>query len=197
MNTVSVLDEQDQRRLLVLARRALEARVRRQPSPEPARGGTLDAPWSAFVTIHNRGELRGCLGRLDTQAPLGETIAQLAASVSDSDPRFFPVSFLELPDIDIEISVLTPEREIRSIEEIEIGRHGLIVELGANRGLLLPQVATEQRWNRDTFVSQACLKAWLPHDAWREGARLFVFEAQVFGELDFAGRAGAAGAGLV
>jgi AmmeMemoRadiSam system protein A len=180
---------EDQRRLLVLARRAFEARVRRQPPPEPARGGALDAPCNAFVTIHNRGELRGCLGRLDTRASLGETIAQLAASVSDSDPRFDPVSLLELPDIDIEISVLTPEWEIQSVDEIEVGRHGLIVELGARRGLLLPQVATEQGWDRETFASHACLKAALPHDAWRHGARLLVFEAQVFGELDYAGEA--------
>ena len=117
-------------------------------------------------------------------APLGETIAQLAASVSDSDPRFDPVSLLELPDIDIDISVLTPERAVTSLDEIEIGRHGVIVELGARRGLLLPQVATEQRWDRETFVSHACLKASLPRDAWRHGAQVLVFEAQVFGELD-------------
>ena len=183
-----MIEAEDQRRLLALARRALEARVRRHPLPEPARGGALDTPSNAFVTIHNQGELRGCLGRLDTEAPLGDTIAQLAASVSDSDPRFFPVSLRELARIDIEISVLTPEREIQSIEEIELGRHGVIVERGVSKGLLLPQVATEQRWDRHAFVSHACLKAWLPHDAWRHGARLFVFEAQVFGEIAFAGK---------
>jgi len=180
-----MIDRDDQRRLLALARRALEARVRRQPPPDPARGGALEAPAGAFVTIHNRGELRGCLGRLDTRAPLGETVAQLAASVSDSDPRFDPVSLLELPDIDIEISVLTPEQEIDSIAAIELGRHGVIVEDGPCRGLLLPQVATEQRWDREAFVSHACLKAGLPRDGWQRGARLLVFEAQVFGELEY------------
>lgn len=185
MTAIAWLNGEDQRRLLALARRALEARVRRQPPPETARGGALDAPASAFVTIHNRGELRGCLGRLDTRAPLGDTVAQLAASVSDSDPRFDPISLLELPDIDIEISVLTPEQEIGSIDEIEVGRHGVIVEHGPQRGLLLPQVATDQRWDRETFVSHACLKAGLPGDAWRRGARLLVFEAQVFGELEY------------
>jgi AmmeMemoRadiSam system protein A len=189
VSAILLLGLDDQRRLLALARRAFEARVRRQPPPEPERGGAFDAPSSAFVTIHNRGELRGCLGRLDMSAPLGETIVQLAASVSDSDPRFDPVSLLELPDIDIEVSVLTPEREIASIDEIELGRHGVIVELGARRGLLLPQVATEQQWDRETFVSHACLKAVLPRDAWRHGAQLLVFEAHVFGELDFAGQA--------
>ncbi len=184
-----MIDFDDQRWLLALARRALDARVRRLPPPEPERGGTLDAPAGAFVTIHNRGELRGCLGRLDGQAPLAERIAQLAASVSDSDPRFDPVSLLELPDIDIEISVLTPEREIQDIAQIEPGRHGVIVEQGARRGLLLPQVAVEHQWDRETLVSHACLKAALPRDAWQRGARLLVFEAQVFSERDFVGLA--------
>jgi AmmeMemoRadiSam system protein A len=174
----------DQRVLLALARRALEARVRRQPAPATGSGGAVLMPSSAFVTIHNRGELRGCLGRLDARAPLGETIVELAASVADSDPRFDPVSLLELPDLYIEISVLTPEWRIHAIDEIEIGRHGIIVEQGARRGLLLPQVAVEQRWNCETFVSHACLKAALPRDAWQCGADLFVFEAQVFGEID-------------
>ena len=177
------IDEQDQRRLLALARRALEARVRREPPHRLELGGALDWPRGAFVTIHRRGDLRGCLGRLEVDAPLGETVAHLAASVSDSDPRFAPVSPFELPDIDLEISVLTLEREIQSIDEIVVGRHGLIVEQGACRGLLLPQVATEQRWDRETFVCHTCLKAALPADAWRRGARMLVFEAQVFGEL--------------
>jgi AmmeMemoRadiSam system protein A len=186
---VGMIDVNDQRRLLALARRALDARVRRLPSPEPERGGALDVPADAFVTIHNCGELRGCLGRLDARARLAETVAQLAASVADSDPRFDPVSPLELPDIDVEISVLTPEQAIRAIDEIELGRHGVIAELGAQRGLLLPQVAVEHQWDRETFVSHACLKAALPRDSWRRGAQLFVFEAQVFCELDFVGEA--------
>ena len=172
----------DQRVLLDLARRALEARVERRPPPPVARGGTLDLACGAFVTIHCRGELRGCLGRIDVDAPLAQTIAHLAAVVSDSDPRFAPVSVHELPDIDVEISVLTPEREIQSIEEIEIGRHGIVIEDGHRRGLLLPQVATEHGWDRETFLAHACLKASVPADSWRSGARVLVFEAQVFGE---------------
>ena len=96
-----------------------------------------------------------------------------------SSPSPLPSSI----EIDIEISVLTPEREVRSITEIEIGRHGLIVEQGRRRGLLLPQVATEQGWDRETFVEHTCRKATLASDAWLHGARLFVFEAQVFGEV--------------
>ena len=103
--------------------------------------------------------------------------------MADSDPRFEPVAAVELHEIDIEISVLTPEREVRSITEIELGRHGLIVEQGHRRGLLLPQVAAEQGWDRETFASHTCRKAALAPDAWLRGARLFVFEAQVFSEF--------------
>ncbi|MGH9254380.1 MAG: AmmeMemoRadiSam system protein A [Vicinamibacterales bacterium] len=174
---------EDQQRLLALARRALEARVRRQPPPAAEQGSALELPRGAFVTIHCRGELRGCLGHIETSAPLAETVLHLAGSVADSDPRFAPVAIVELHDIEIEISVLTPEREVRSIAEIEVGRHGLIVEQGVRRGLLLPQVATEQGWDRETFLSHTCRKAALAPDAWLRGARLFVFEAQVFGEV--------------
>lgn len=178
-----MIGREDQQRLLMLARRALEARVRRELPPPAEHGGGLDRPCGAFVSIHCRGELRGCLGRIETQAPLAETVLHLAASVADSDPRFQPVAAPELDEIEIEISVLTPEREVRSITEIEIGRHGLIVEQGRRRGLLLPQVATEQGWDRETFVEHTCRKATLASDAWLHGARLFVFEAQVFGEV--------------
>ncbi len=179
------LDDAEQRRLLWLARQALEARVRgqRPPSAE-AGGGALDLPRGAFVTIHRHGDLRGCLGRLGVQAPLLVTVVELAAVVSDSDPRFEPVGAAELEDIDIEISVLTPERPIASVEEIEVGRHGLIVEQGHRRGLLLPQVATEHGFDRQTFLEQTCVKAGLPRDAWTHGATVLLFEAQVFGEKE-------------
>ncbi len=172
----------DQQRLLRLARRALEARVRGEPAPPRANGGALDAPLGAFVSIHNGEELRGCLGRLEVAAPLADTVADLAGVVSDSDPRFQPVSAAELPELDLEISVLTPEREIATIDEIEVGRHGLIVERGYRRGLLLPQVATERGWDVETFLAHTCQKAGLPEDAWRHGTRILVFEAQVFSE---------------
>jgi AmmeMemoRadiSam system protein A len=179
----------DQQRLLTLARRALEARVRRQPPPPSELDGVLGRPCGAFVTIHRHGELRGCLGRIEAETPLAETVLHLAASVADSDPRFDPVAVLELAEIAIEISVLTPEREVRSITEIEVGRHGVIIEQGRRRGLLLPQVAAEYGWDRETFVSHTCRKATLSPDAWRRGARIFVFEAQVFGEVESSAQA--------
>ena len=169
--------------LLGIARRSLEACVRRESLPMPAADGVLETRCGAFVSIHTRGgRLRGCLGRLDPDAPLAHTVHDLAALVSHSDPRFDPVRPHELTDLDIEISVLTPEQRVASIDDVEVGRHGLIVDDGRRRGLLLPQVPTEHGWDRVTFVEHTCLKAGLPVDAWRKGARLFVFEADVFSE---------------
>ena len=110
-----------------------------------------DVRRGAFVSIFHEGELRGCLGRLNSQLPIARLVAQLAQAVADSDPRFHRVTPQELDGIDLEISVLTREREIQSVEEIEIGRHGLIVEQGGSRGLLLPQVPTEHGWDRDDW----------------------------------------------
>jgi AmmeMemoRadiSam system protein A len=171
----------DRAALLAIARQALEARVHGQPAPRPPDGGVFDLPCGAFVSIHRQGRLRGCLGRLELQ-PLSETVVHLATVVADSDPRFDPVAVAELDDMDLEISVLTPEREISAIDQIELGRHGLIIEQGYRRGLLLPQVAVEHRWDRTTFLEHTCLKAGLPRDAWQHGARILVFEAEVFGD---------------
>jgi len=177
-----MLSREMQRDLLTLARAALEARVRRAWAPHPDTGATMLLRQGAFVTIFCKGELRGCLGRITSDLLLPELVRRLAEEVADSDPRFVPVTPGELRDVALEISVLTPEWKIRSVDEIEVGRHGLIVEQGGNRGLLLPQVAVEYGWDRDTFVAQACVKAGLAPDAWKRGAHLFVFEAQVFGE---------------
>ena len=177
-----MLTHDTQRQLLAIARAALEARVRGTRVPESGSKGASQSGQGAFVTIFCHGELRGCLGRVTSDWALPDLVRHLAQDVADSDPRFTPVAPHELKDIALEVSVLTPEREIRSIDEIEVGRHGLIVEQGSRKGLLLPQVPTEHEWDRETFVSQTCLKAGLPADAWRHGARLLVFEAQVFGE---------------
>jgi uncharacterized protein len=179
-----MLSANDCSRLLRLARRCLEARVRREPPPVVEHGDGLDAPMGAFVTIHSHGDLRGCLGRLECDRPLADVVAHLAAVVSDSDPRFSPLQASELADTDIEISALTPEEEVFDVSEIETGRHGLIIEVGVRRGLLLPQVALEHGWDRDTFLAHTCIKAGLSPDAWRRGAKIYKFEAQVFGEKD-------------
>jgi len=177
----AIIEHRDRARLLAFARQTLEARVRRTAHPQPPSGGTLDLMCGAFVSIHRHGALRGCLGRLEPQ-PLVAVVAHLAGAVAESDPRFDPVAPAELPDLAIEISVLTPEQEISVIDEIVVGRHGLIVEQGYRRGLLLPQVAVDHHWDRVAFVEHTCLKAGLPRDAWQHGARMLVFEAEVFGD---------------
>src|SRR5215470_9365044 len=177
-----MISEADERQLLALARQALEARVAGDPPPEVVCAGVLAMRCGAFVSIHSGDALRGCLGRLSTNLPLGKTVVYLGGAVADSDPRFPPVSPFELPWLQIEISLLTPERAISSIEEIAIGRHGIIVEQGRSRGLLLPQVAAELGWDRETFLDHVCLKAGLPSAAWKNGATILVFEARIFAE---------------
>ena len=173
----------DRHRLLTIARRALYARVRRERDPARESGGALDRLCGAFVSIHHGDSLRGCLGRLETDWPIARVVAHLGRAVADSDPRFPPVAADELEALSIEVSALTPEREMQSLHEIEIGRHGLIVERGSRRGLLLPQVASEHGWDVETFLSHTCLKASLPPDAWQMDARIFLFEAEVFGDV--------------
>jgi len=178
----AVLTPDQEARLVTLARAALEARVRGTAAPDSEAADRGSGRCSAFVSIFHAGELRGCLGRLDSNLPLTTLVGQLARAVADSDPRFEPVRPEELVAIGVEISVLTREREIRDADQIELGRHGLIVEHGGRRGLLLPQVPEEQGWDREAFLTHTCLKAGLDGQAWQRGARLFVFEARVFGE---------------
>jgi len=177
-----VISAEDQPRLIALARRALEARVGHAALPDLDSTLAPDVRCGAFVSIFHDGELRGCLGRLNSPLPIAQLVAELAQAVADSDPRFDRVTPQELAGIGLEISVLTREREIQSVDEIEVGKHGLIVEQGIGRGLLLPQVPDEHGWDRDAFLDHTCLKAGLAADAWRRGARIFVFEAEVFGE---------------
>ena len=176
------LTPDERQRLLAIARRALEARVRGARDPVREDEETLDARRGAFVSIHHGEDLRGCLGRLEADRPVSEIVAHLGRAVADSDPRFPPVEPRELDELTIEISVLTLEREVQSLDDVEVGRHGLIVEHGHRRGLLLPQVAVQHNWDALEFVVHTCIKAGLPPDAWQQGARILVFEAQVFAE---------------
>jgi AmmeMemoRadiSam system protein A len=136
----------------------------------------------AFVTLRVHGELRGCIGYPEPDKRLVDVVEHCAVSAAVSDPRFPAVSIAEWPSIDLEISVLGPIEPVADLGEIEIGRHGLIAERGSRRGLLLPQVALEWSWDREEFAAHTCAKAGLPKDAWRSGALLFKFEAEVFGD---------------
>ena len=122
----------------------------------------------AFVSLHRRGQLRGCIGYIEAVKPLLQTVMEMAPAAAFQDPRFRPVQADELADLEIEISVLTPMRLIKSPDEIEVGKHGLYIVKGQNRGLLLPQVASQYHWDRQTFLEQTCHKAGLPSNAWED-----------------------------
>ena len=135
----------------------------------------------AFTTLHLRGKLRGCIGYVFPTQSLYRTVAETARAAAFDDPRFEPVASDEAPELKVEISVLSALRPIAAAE-VEVGKHGLVVTLGSRRGLLLPQVPLEWGWDRETFLSQTCMKAGLTPDAWLCGAELLAFTADVFGE---------------
>jgi uncharacterized protein len=137
----------------------------------------------AFTTLYVRGELRGCVGYALPVTSLYHTIAETARAAAFDDSRFWPLKPDELPDLEVSLSILSPLHPILP-EEVGIGRHGLLVSLGGQRGLLLPQVPVEHGWDRDTFLQQTCRKAGLPRDAWQSGATLEAFTAEIFGDHD-------------
>jgi len=177
-------NETDRRRLLQIAREAITAHVSGAPAVELSACPSLERPGGAFVSIHHGGELRGCIGLLEAQSLL-RVVRDCAVAACSADPRFTPVSADELVALEIEVSVLGSFEPIASPDDIEVGRHGLLVEQEGQRGLLLPQVATEWRWDRETFLAQTCNKAGLRRDAWKQGAKVWRFEAEVFGESSF------------
>lgn len=176
--------EAQQEALLDLARQAVAAKVRGGAAPIWPAAVDLPGASGVFVTLKTRGALRGCLGTLQPTGQLAREIARCAANSASEDPRFAPVTAAELPDLTLEISVLGPLEPIDPSDAaaFRIGRHGLVAEQGGRRGLLLPQVATEWGWTPEQFLRQTCIKAGLPDDAWQHGARIFRFEADVFGD---------------
>lgn len=170
--------------LLAIARKSLEDHLLRQHAPAyEVSLAELHAPAAAFVTLTHRGELRGCIGLSEAFRPLHETVAHCAIAAATEDPRFTSVRAFELAEIRVSISVLSPLERLLRPEHIEIGRHGLMVRRGGRRGLLLPQVAVEQGWDRFTFLRQTARKAGLTPEAWQaEGTEVFLFEADVFSE---------------
>ena len=178
------LDLKEKEILLKLARFAIMEKLGSEaqcPVYDPTSG--LDMPCGAFVSLHRKGQLRGCIGTFSAENPLEKTVREMAVAAAFQDPRFAPVSESEIAEIDLEISALSPMREIEDIEKIEVGRHGLYVVDGPYSGVLLPQVAEEHVWDRYTFLEQTCLKAGLDRDRWRSGEiKIFVFSAEVFGE---------------
>ncbi len=183
MRPLSFTQEQ-QTQLLALARHSLR---RALTGEEGLDASSIDDPAlrqfaGAFVTLRSpNGALRGCIGRTDATAPLASVIERMAVSAATRDPRFEAVTADELPGLSIEVSVLSPSSACRP-EDVVVGRDGLVVQQGRWRGLLLPQVATEQGWDRDQFLRGVCRKAGLAEDAWRQDAGLERFEAVHFEE---------------
>jgi AmmeMemoRadiSam system protein A len=177
------LNESDQQLLLKIARDSVGLYLDGQlPRVPRVSCGLLAEPHSVFVSIHKGADLRGCIGNIHPVGSLLQTTSECAVSAAVGDPRFMPVTKEELPYLTFEISVLSPMEKIVDVDSIEIGEHGLLINRGNARGLLLPQVATAYGWTRERFLTETCRKAGLPPQAWKDGATIFRFSAHVFGE---------------
>lgn len=182
------LSPEDRTRLLAEARQAAADALAGRPPRQVEPAGVFARRAGVFVSFHLDGELRGCIGHPDGNQTLATVVPQCAVAAATGDPRFAAVSAAELARCVIEISVLGPISAVRDPGEIVVGRDGLIAEQGWRRGLLLPQVAIEYGWDRDAFLARTCAKAGLPADAWKRGAAISRFEAEVFDDADAAWR---------
>jgi hypothetical protein len=179
------LSPEERRELLRVARRSLEEHFAgRGPFRPKSESPTLRERRGAFVTLHRGpgGDLRGCVGMMHAEESLARTVARMAVAAGTEDGRFDSVTAEELPELHIEISALGPMRPIRP-DDVEVGRHGLLISHDGRRGVLLPQVPVEHDWDRETFLDHTCLKAGLSPGTWKEeGVELLAFTADVFGE---------------
>ena len=177
----NLLTGEDRQLLLEIAREAVVAAVTSGGKiPRTIKSANLLAKRGCFVSIKINGALRGCIGNFTADVPLYQQTQEMAAAAATRDPRFYPMKPSDLQDFQLEISVLSPLQKISSPETIKVGQHGIYIEKNFSRGVLLPQVAVEQGWDRETFLRQTCLKAGLHEDAWMEGADISVFTAEVF-----------------
>ena len=176
------LDTEEQKFLIQLAEDVINACVKGNPIPKPENIPAIcKEKRGAFVTIEKHGQLRGCIGYILPVYPLYETVIEVAQSAALQDPRFNRVSPGELKDLEIEVSVLTVPERIDDPSIIEVGKHGIIIKRGYYQGLLLPQVATDYGWDRETFLEHTCQKAGLPTNAWQDkNTEISIFSAQVF-----------------
>ncbi|MFP4374200.1 MAG: AmmeMemoRadiSam system protein A [Spirochaetaceae bacterium] len=191
------LSIEDKRYLIRIARDAVRAKLEGDaPShPEPP-SAMVREPAGAFVTLRSlespgaEPALRGCIGHVVASRPLDDTVRDAATAAAFRDPRFAPITLPELETVRFEISVLSPLRRVSSPEEVIPGKHGVMLSAHGHAGLLLPQVATEQGWDRETFLSHCCYKAHLAAACWRDAStEIQVFTATVFGEMDVVGKA--------
>jgi AmmeMemoRadiSam system protein A len=188
METISMnLTNEEKRTLVKIARSAICCALENKTLPSlNFQSEALNRSSGVFVTLRIGEHLRGCIGYIEPLFPLARATQEVAVKAAIEDPRFMPVTTPELDKIIIEISVLSPLEELKDIETIEIGKHGLVIDAGYRRGLLLPQVATEYNWDRKQFLKQISLKAGLPPDAWkRREVKLFTFTVEKFDESEF------------
>lgn len=182
-----MLNKQEQDEILKLARNTIEQYVTKSIIPRfNSADPVFNQTGGAFVTIHNNGQLRGCIGTIESNEPIYKTVEEMAIESATQDPRFEPVNEAELKDIDVEVSILSPKRRVSGIDEIELGKHGVIVKKGFAAGVFLPQVAGETGWSKKEFMEHLCEgKAGLSKDAYLDPkTEIYVFEAQVFGEKE-------------
>ena len=180
---MSQLLEDDQKMLLHIAREAVRSYLSCEMPQIPQNfPDALTQPQALFVSLHRSGKLRGCIGNMNPATPLYRTVADCAISAAVNDPRFAALTLPELDQIQFEISILSPLEPVHGPEDVVVGTHGLLISKHPARGLLLPQVATQYRWNSERFLAETCRKAGLQPNAWREGATIQRFTAQVFTE---------------
>jgi len=177
------LSSRDKKTLLEIARMMIQQGPAGKAADIDVASEVLKEQRGAFVTLKKHGQLRGCIGTFEARGPLFRTVEEMAQAAAFNDPRFPPVTTEELRDLSIEISALTPLRKVGSIDEIEVGKHGIYIIRGFYRGVLLPQVATEYGWDKITFLEETCHKAGLPADAWKDkDTEIFIFSAEVFSD---------------
>jgi AmmeMemoRadiSam system protein B/AmmeMemoRadiSam system protein A len=176
------LNEEEKKTLHQIAKTVIENKARGKTVPDfKIESPVLKENRGAFVTIHKRGQLRGCIGYIEGRGPLHKTIEEMAEAAAFRDPRFTPVKEKELPELELEISVLTPLKKIKDVDEVQVGKHGIYIKKGWYAGLLLPQVATEYGWDRQAFLEHTCQKAGLPSNAWKEkDTEIYIFSADIF-----------------
>ena len=183
--TSEPLDEEAKKEALEIARQTLQKYLTERKIPEiTPENKALFNPLGCFVTLRKNGQLRGCIGEFEPKDPLYKVIQRTAIEATTNDPRFLPVTAKELPEIKIEISVMTPKKKIDNWQEIELGKHGVVIQKGFRAGTFLPQVASETGWNLEEFLSHLCAeKAGLPSDCYKDSStNLYIFEAQIFKE---------------
>ena len=182
------LNDEQKKYLLGLARRTIRTYLESGETISPeTEDPILLGKRGVFVTLKVGGGLRGCIGYPLPLKPLAETVVEMAVAAATQDYRFAPLRLAELDRLEVEISVLTLPRPAQAPGDVEVGRHGIVISKGFHRGLLLPQVPLEHGWDRETFLRHGCVKAGLAEDAWTKGAKIEIFEAQVFSEDEVGG----------